>query len=144
MNIPFTKLPVHGQVCSQVYNSANMTNVESSCNPSAETDKSDIADDGANMTNVQSSCNQSKESGVSNIAAEGAHGSGDSGNQAQFRDMQRRHIEFIKKRFLLLEKGLNAECQKEYFVSALVFHGTQFFLILKFLLFGMHDSSSKC
>ncbi|KAG4944320.1 hypothetical protein JHK85_048966 [Glycine max] len=115
LNIPFTKLPVHGQVCSQVYNSANMTNVESSCNPSAETDKSDIADDGANMTNLQSSCNQSKESGVSNIAAEGAHGSGDSGNQAQFRDMQRRHIEFIKKRFLLLEKGLNAEYQKEYF-----------------------------
>ncbi|KAG4931365.1 hypothetical protein JHK86_048326 [Glycine max] len=115
LNISFTKLPVHGQVCSQVYNSANMTNVESSCNPSAETDKSDIADDGANMTNVQSSCNQSKESGVSNIAAEGAHGSGDSGNQAQFRDMQRRHIEFIKKRFLLLEKGLNAEYQKEYF-----------------------------
>lgn len=33
----------------------------------------------------------------------------------QFREMQRRQVEFIKKRVLLLEKGLNAEYQKEYF-----------------------------
>lgn len=32
-----------------------------------------------------------------------------------FREMQRRQVEFIKKRVLLLEKGLNAEQQKEYF-----------------------------
>ncbi|KAH9622679.1 hypothetical protein KSS87_011395 [Heliosperma pusillum] len=31
----------------------------------------------------------------------------------QFREMQRRSLEFIKKRVLLLEKGLYAECQKE-------------------------------
>lgn len=34
-----------------------------------------------------------------------------------FREMQRRLVEFVKKRVLLLEKGLNAEYQKEYFVS---------------------------
>ncbi|KAJ8421600.1 hypothetical protein Cgig2_025729 [Carnegiea gigantea] len=33
----------------------------------------------------------------------------------QFRETQRRQVEFIKKRVLLLEKGLNAEYQKEYF-----------------------------
>ncbi|XP_076940431.1 CHD3-type chromatin-remodeling factor PICKLE-like [Bidens hawaiensis] len=33
----------------------------------------------------------------------------------QFREMQRRVVEFVKKRVLLLEKGLNAEYQKEYF-----------------------------
>lgn len=31
--------------------------------------------------------------------------------------MQRRVVEFVKKRVILLEKGLNAEYQKEYFVS---------------------------
>ena len=36
----------------------------------------------------------------------------------QFRETQRRQVEFIKKRVLLLEKGLNAEYQKEYFVSS--------------------------
>lgn len=34
-----------------------------------------------------------------------------------FREMQRRLVEFIKKRVLLLEKALTAEYQKEYFVS---------------------------
>ncbi|XP_074276620.1 CHD3-type chromatin-remodeling factor PICKLE-like isoform X2 [Silene latifolia] len=33
----------------------------------------------------------------------------------QFREMQRRQVEFIKKRVLLLEKGLAAEYQKEYY-----------------------------
>ncbi|KAL8214582.1 hypothetical protein R6Q57_004031 [Mikania cordata] len=32
-----------------------------------------------------------------------------------FREMQRRVVEFVKKRVMLLEKGLNAEYQKEYF-----------------------------
>ncbi|XP_020208331.1 CHD3-type chromatin-remodeling factor PICKLE [Cajanus cajan] len=118
-------LPVQGQVGSQVHNGANMSNVESSCNPSCENGRSDIAANGANMTSVQSSCNQSKKSGVSGMAAEGAHGSGNAGNQAQlcqktsilhqFKDMQRRQADFIKRRVLLLEKGLNAEYQKEYF-----------------------------
>jgi chromodomain-helicase-DNA-binding protein 4 len=35
----------------------------------------------------------------------------------QFREMQRRQIDFMKKRVLLLEKALNAEYQKEFFVD---------------------------
>ncbi|KAJ4952799.1 hypothetical protein NE237_029631 [Protea cynaroides] len=55
-----------------------------------------------------------------------AQGSADTATQPQlyqdsssivyhFREMQRRQVEFIKKRVLLLEKALNAEYQKEYF-----------------------------
>ncbi|KAJ8450424.1 hypothetical protein Cgig2_002109 [Carnegiea gigantea] len=39
----------------------------------------------------------------------------------QFREIQRRQVEFVKKRVLLLEKGLNAEYQKECFVSSSVY-----------------------
>ena len=54
-------------------------------------------------------------------AAEPASGGTDSTTLLyQFREMQRRQVEFIKKRVLLLEKGLNAEYQKEYFVSSFV------------------------
>lgn len=106
LNLPVINLPAPGQVGSQAQNGANLTNAE-----------------------VPNS--QSKENGGSDIAADGAQGSGDATrNQAQlysdssilyhFRDMQRRQVEFIKKRVLLLEKGLNAEYQKEYFVSVMV------------------------
>ncbi|XP_027904599.1 CHD3-type chromatin-remodeling factor PICKLE isoform X2 [Vigna unguiculata] len=100
LNLPFINLPVPGQVGSQPQN-------------------------GANLTNAEVPNNQSRENGGSDIPADGAQGSGDARNQAQlyqdssilyhFRDMQRRQVEFIKKRVLLLEKGLNAEYQKEYF-----------------------------
>ncbi|XP_061365248.1 CHD3-type chromatin-remodeling factor PICKLE isoform X2 [Gastrolobium bilobum] len=100
LNLPFINLPVPGQVGSQAQN-------------------------GANLTNAEVPSNQSGENGGSDIAADGAQGSGDARNQAplyqdssilyHFRDMQRRQVEFIKKRVLLLEKGLNAEYQKEYF-----------------------------
>ncbi|KAL2318030.1 hypothetical protein Fmac_031906 [Flemingia macrophylla] len=124
LNIPFRNLPVQGHVGSHVHNDANISNMESSYNPSGENSRSDMATIGANMTTVQSSCNQYMESGVSDMAAEGACGSGDAGNQTQlrqksilhqFRDVQRRQVDFIRKRVILLEKGLNAECQKEYF-----------------------------
>ncbi|XP_027333357.1 CHD3-type chromatin-remodeling factor PICKLE [Abrus precatorius] len=101
LNLPYINLPVQGQ-------------------------SNDIAAHGANMENVKLTCNQSRESGRrSDMEADGAHGSGDARNQAQlnpesstlyqFKDIQRRQIEFIKKRILLLEKGLNAEYQKKYF-----------------------------
>ncbi|XP_027356637.1 CHD3-type chromatin-remodeling factor PICKLE isoform X2 [Abrus precatorius] len=100
LNLPFINLPVQGQVGSQAQN-------------------------GANLTNAEVPSNQSRENGGGDITADGAQGSGDARNQAQlyqdssilyhFRDMQRRQVEFIKKRVLLLEKGLNAEYQKEYF-----------------------------
>ncbi|KAI4337260.1 hypothetical protein L6164_015699 [Bauhinia variegata] len=100
LNLPFINLPVPGQVGSQVQN-------------------------GANLTNVEAPSNQTGENSENDVTADNTHGSGDARNPAQlyqessiivhFRDMQRRQVEFIKKRVLLLEKGLNAEYQKEYF-----------------------------
>lgn len=112
LNLPFINLPVPGQVGSQAQN-------------------------GSNLTHAEVPSNQSKENGGGDIAADGAQGSGDARNQAQlhqessmlyhFRDMQRRLVEFIKKRVLLLEKGLNAEYQKEYFVSLSTYRGGEIF-----------------
>lgn len=137
MNISFINLPVPGQVDSQVHNGANMTNVVSTCSQSGENGRSKITADGANMTNVQSAFNQPRENSASDMAVDGAQGSSDGRNQeqlcqessilCQFREMQRRQIDFIKKRVSLLEKCLNDEYQKEYFVSALMFHFTQSF-----------------
>ncbi|XVE97353.1 hypothetical protein REPUB_Repub03eG0012300 [Reevesia pubescens] len=101
LNLPFINLPVPGQAGSQVQN-------------------------GANTTNVESTGNQTQGNGSGNdVGGEAAQGVTDAVNQAQiyqdstilyhFRDMQRRQVEYIKKRVLLLEKGLNAEYQKEYY-----------------------------
>ncbi|CAI8599568.1 unnamed protein product [Vicia faba] len=100
LNLPVINLPGPGQVGSHVQN-------------------------GANLANAEIPSNESRENGGSDIAADGAQGSSDARNQPQlyqdssmiyhFRDMQRRQVEFVKKRVLLLEKGLNAEYQKEYF-----------------------------
>ncbi|RHN76986.1 putative DNA helicase transcription regulator Homeodomain-LIKE family [Medicago truncatula] len=100
LSTPFINLPSLGQVGSQVKN-------------------------GANMTNVESPSNQSRENNGSAAAVNGAHGSYDARSQEplyqlsdlllQFRNMQRRQIDFIRKRFPLLENCLNDEyCQKEY------------------------------
>lgn len=106
LNLPVINLPGPGQVGSHVQN-------------------------GANLANAEIPSNESRENGGSDIAADGAQGSNDARNQPQlyqdssmiyhFRDMQRRQVEFVKKRVLLLEKGLNAEYQKEYFVSVSTF-----------------------
>ncbi|XP_022754460.1 CHD3-type chromatin-remodeling factor PICKLE-like isoform X2 [Durio zibethinus] len=101
LNLPFINLPVPGQAGSQVQN-------------------------GANTTNVESTGNQTRGNGSGNdVGGEVAQGVADAVNQAQlyqdssilyhFRDMQRRQVEYIKKRVLLLEKGLTAEYQKEYY-----------------------------
>ncbi|CAL0327180.1 unnamed protein product [Lupinus luteus] len=102
LNLPLITLPVVGQV---------------GCN----------AHNGANLTNVEVPSNQCPENGGNGITADGAQGSGDAKNQTQlyqdstvlyhFRDMQRRQVEFVKKRVLLLEKGLNVEYQEEYFAN---------------------------
>ncbi|XP_019437785.1 PREDICTED: CHD3-type chromatin-remodeling factor PICKLE-like isoform X2 [Lupinus angustifolius] len=102
LNLPLITLPVAGQV---------------GCN----------TQNGLNLTNVELPSNQCPENGGNDIAADGAQGSGDAKNQTQlyqdstvlyhFRDMQRRQVEFVKKRVLLLEKGLNVEYQEEYFAN---------------------------
>ncbi|KAJ9167671.1 hypothetical protein P3X46_019285 [Hevea brasiliensis] len=103
LNLPSINLPVQGQASSQAQNGVNTVTVE------------------APSTQVQGNGN-----GTNNdMATDVAQGMTDVANQPQlyqdspiiyhFRDMQRRQVEFIKKRVLLLEKGLNAEYQKEYF-----------------------------
>ncbi|KAJ4827142.1 hypothetical protein Tsubulata_024448 [Turnera subulata] len=101
LNLPFINFPVAGQAVSQAQNGSNTT--------------------GAETSNAQAQRNSTGN----HVAADVAQGTSDAANQAQmyhdssilyhFRDMQRRQVEFIKKRVLLLEKGLNAEYQKEYF-----------------------------
>ncbi|KAF7817290.1 CHD3-type chromatin-remodeling factor PICKLE isoform X1 [Senna tora] len=98
LNLPFINLPVPGQVSSQAQN-------------------------GASLSNAEVPSNQCRENGGSETPADGALGSGDVRNQTHlyqdssilyhFRDMQRRQVEFIKKRVLLLEKGINVEYQQE-------------------------------
>ncbi|KDO67496.1 hypothetical protein CISIN_1g000482mg [Citrus sinensis] len=102
LNLPFINLPVPGA--------------------------SSQAPNGANSANPEALQMQGNSTGNDSAAA-GVQGTTDAANQAQvyqdssvlyhFRDMQRRQVEFIKKRVLLLEKGLNAEYQKEYFVYSM-------------------------
>ncbi|KAG6739227.1 hypothetical protein POTOM_056818 [Populus tomentosa] len=103
LNLPFIRLPVLGQAASQAQNGST-----------------------SNMDNAEAPSTQAQANGTGNVAAaDVAHGTADVANQAQlyqdssilfhFRDMQRRQVEFIKKRVLLLERGLYAEYQKEYF-----------------------------
>lgn len=99
LNLPFISLPVAGQAGSQVQNGAT-TNLEST----------------GNQTRVNVSGND--------VGGDVAQAGTDATNQAQvyqdasvlyhYRDMQRRMVEYIKKRVLLLEKGLSAEYHQAY------------------------------
>lgn len=91
------------------------------------------AQDAANIAATETPANQTKETGGgTDLAAEAAQGAPDAPNRTQlypdsntlyhFREMQRRQVEFVKKRVLLLEKALNAELQKEAFVSLCFLH----------------------
>lgn len=86
---------------------------------------------GVNTANAGSVGGQVKATGDGNTCgAELSHGTSDPSNRQviqdssslyhHYREMQRKQVEFIKKRVLLLEKGLNAEYQKEAFVSCLI------------------------
>ncbi|XP_044463556.1 CHD3-type chromatin-remodeling factor PICKLE-like isoform X3 [Mangifera indica] len=101
MNLPFINLPFPGQSSTQSQNDTNTANTETL----------------GSQTQVNGTGTDS--------TADGVQGTTDVVNQPQqyqdssilyrFRDMQRRQVEFIKKRVMLLEKGLNAEYQKVYF-----------------------------
>ncbi|XP_065848676.1 CHD3-type chromatin-remodeling factor PICKLE-like [Euphorbia lathyris] len=103
LNLPFINLPVPGLGNPQAQNGVKSSSVEA---PTAQVQGNGTGND---------------------LGADVAPGATDVPNQPQlyqdssvlyhFRDMQRRQVEFIKKRVLLLEKGLNAEYQKEYFAN---------------------------
>ncbi|KAI4379873.1 hypothetical protein MLD38_006115 [Melastoma candidum] len=99
LNLPVTNIPTSGQGSSQPQNGVSRMEAESS------------------------SVGQSGVVGASNdLPNNTPQGATEAGNQGtvyhdatvfyRFRDMQRRQVEFIKKRVLLLEKTLNAEYQK--------------------------------
>lgn len=86
--------------------------------------------DGKKAEHVEAPGVQAKgTTGGNGLGTDVAHGATDASTRAQlaqdqstlyhFREMQRRQVEFVKKRVLLLEKGLNAEWQKIYYVSIL-------------------------
>lgn len=84
---------------------------------------------GGNISSTETTtCNLKIAAGGNGSGTDAAQGAPDGTSGAQiyqdpssvlsnFREMQRRQVEFIKKRVLLLEKALNAEYQKEVFVS---------------------------
>ncbi|XP_059290027.1 CHD3-type chromatin-remodeling factor PICKLE-like [Lycium ferocissimum] len=129
LNLPFINLPVPG---------ASQPQVPPTPGPSQELPASGVsqaqanvpgasqAPHGVNTASARSAGGQVKATGDGNTyGAELSYGTSDPSNRPQvyqdssssyhFREMQRRQVEFIKKRVLLLEKGLNAEYQKEVF-----------------------------
>ncbi|WCJ30367.1 Chromodomain-helicase-DNA-binding protein 5 [Euphorbia peplus] len=103
LSLPFINLPAPGQGNPQAQNGVRPSSMEA---PTAQVQGNGTGND---------------------LAADAPKGPTDVANQPQifpdstvlyhFRDMQRRQVEFIKKRVLLLEKGLNAELQKEHFAN---------------------------
>ncbi|KAL3497299.1 hypothetical protein ACH5RR_040031, partial [Cinchona calisaya] len=129
LNLPFINIPAPGASQSQLGGSGAPQTTPFTA---AEVSQAHVSDPGAqaqngvNNTSAEMLTNHVKETSMGNDNGSGvAHGMSDSGNHAQFyqdssilyhfREMQRRQVEFIKKRVLLLEKALNAEYQKEIF-----------------------------
>ncbi|KAI3467977.1 hypothetical protein Pfo_024640 [Paulownia fortunei] len=141
LNLPFINTPVPG--APQAQNFASETS-QAQFHPSgtsqAQASASGVSQphvpspgfsqsqNGVNSEHVEAPGNQAKgTTGGNDFGADVAHGATNTTARAQlfqdqsmlyhFREMQRRQVEFIKKRVLLLEKGLNAELQKEYYAE---------------------------
>lgn len=103
LNLPVINLPSSGQAISQ-------------------------AQTGSSLSNAETPDNQTRENGTGSDSAAGLPRATEAAKQPQtfsdsssvlyhYRDMQRRQVEFIKRRVLLLEKGLHAEEVNEYLVN---------------------------
>ena len=126
MNLPFITLPVPG--ASQTQDGSNMASTETH---------------GSQTTGTGAGNNLAAD--ATPAAPDATPGGPDAANRAQifqdssvlyhFREMQRRQVEFIKKRVLLLEKALTAEYQKEVFVSSFTSSATcLFWLLVRYML----------
>ncbi|KAJ8751693.1 hypothetical protein K2173_025859 [Erythroxylum novogranatense] len=102
LNLPFISLPMQGQGAFQVPGGPSVPNAESSTTTAQGNSTGN--DSATDATQVAGGTNQSQLFQDSSILY-------------HFRDMQRRQVEFIKKRVLLLEKGLNAEYQKIFYAE---------------------------
>ncbi|CAI9092629.1 OLC1v1027924C1 [Oldenlandia corymbosa var. corymbosa] len=124
LNLPLIKLPVVGAPqAHSAASSAPQTSVTPEVSQVNVSEPGGQEQIGANPNNAEALPNNV---GNQNFNGTGvAQGTSDSTTQSQyfqdssmlyhFREMQRRQVEFIKKRVLLLEKALNAEYQKEVF-----------------------------
>ncbi|KAE8701589.1 CHD3-type chromatin-remodeling factor PICKLE [Hibiscus syriacus] len=101
LNLPIINLPVPGQAGSQVQYGVNASNAESSGNQIRVNDSGNGVGGGINQ-GVTGAANQTQSYPDSSILY-------------HFREMQKKQVEYVRKRVLLLEKGLNAETQKEYY-----------------------------
>ncbi|CAN6582876.1 unnamed protein product [Malus baccata var. baccata] len=106
LNLPFINLPLPGQVNTQAQNGEKATNGEGPSNHASENGSG--SDIGANLSQGTSDAvNQPQLFHNSSVLF-------------QYRDMQRRQVEFIKKRVLLLEKGNVSELIAEEYGEATV------------------------
>lgn len=121
LNLPFINLPVQGGSQAQVTGAGGSQEQTSGTGGSQTQDAANIASTVTTISN-----NLKTTVGVNGLGADAVQGATDAINRPQlyqdsssvlyhFREMQRRQVEFIKKRVLLLEKALNAEYQKEIF-----------------------------
>lgn len=105
LNLPFINVPIPGQVPVQPQNVANSADATSSNNQPRGNGNGNGNDPPVNVSQrVTETATQGQVYQDSNLLY-------------HYRDTQRRQVEFIKKRVLLLEKGLNTEYQRDYFVS---------------------------
>ncbi|KAG8375831.1 hypothetical protein BUALT_Bualt10G0141200 [Buddleja alternifolia] len=139
LNLPFINTPIPGAAQAQnialgTSQAQSYPSGTSQAHASASgvshgpTPGSSQSQNGVNSEHVEAPGNQAKVTSAGNdVGADVAHGATDTTAKTQlfqdqstlyhFREMQRRQVEFIKKRVLLLEKGLNAELQKVYFAD---------------------------
>ncbi|KAI5647924.1 hypothetical protein M9H77_33929 [Catharanthus roseus] len=119
LNLPVITLPVSGTAQGQTPFSAPSVSQAQNLQPGVSQART-----ASNKSGGDTVAHQLSGAGNDNGAGV-APGTSDSASHAQsyqestilyhFREMQRKQVEFIKKRVLLLEKALTAEYQKEYF-----------------------------
>ncbi|CAN1325301.1 CHD3-type chromatin-remodeling factor PICKLE [Linum perenne] len=93
LNLPVMNLPAPGQFFSQAQNGASSGIAEGPSTQQASVN--------ATGNEISSNAGQSYQESI----------------LYHLRDMQRRMVEFVKKRVLLLERGMNVEVQKEYYAN---------------------------
>ncbi|KAL8063013.1 hypothetical protein ABFX02_01G000800 [Erythranthe guttata] len=130
LNLPFINTPITGT--PQALNiSSGVSQAQASASgvsqPHVPATGFSQPQDGVNSEHVEAPAQAKGATGGNGSGADVAHGTTDTSTRPQlvqeqsmlyhFREMQRRQVEFVKKRVLLLEKGLNAEYQKVYYAD---------------------------
>ncbi|XP_047969481.1 CHD3-type chromatin-remodeling factor PICKLE [Salvia hispanica] len=130
LNLPFINTPTPG--ATQVQNAMGTSQAQASAAgvPPPQVSNPGISQstNGVNSEHAEAPGNEAKGTTAGSEATPDiVQGATDTTSRSQlfqdqsmlyhFREMQRRQVEFIKKRVLLLEKGLNAELQRAYYAD---------------------------